>query len=35
MMVFIISVKNLNQVKRLIDKLSKIKNVYRVDRKRS
>lgn len=35
MMVFVISVKNLNQVNKLVDKLSKIKNVYRVDRKRS
>ena len=35
MMVFVISVKNLNHINKLIDKLSKIKNVYRVDRKRS
>lgn len=35
MMVFVISVKNINQVKKLLDKLKKIKNIYRAERKRS
>ena len=35
MMVFVISVKNLNQVKKLIDRLNKIEHVYKADRKRS
>ena len=35
MMVFVVSVKNTNQIKKLLDKLSKIKNVFRADRKRS
>ena len=35
MMVFIISVKSLNSLNKHIDKLNKIKNVYRVERKRS
>tara|TARA_B100001113_G_scaffold74343_1_gene57845 strand:+ start:3938 stop:6064 length:2127 start_codon:yes stop_codon:yes gene_type:complete len=35
MMVFVVSVKNTNQIKKLLDKLSKIKNVFRAERKRS
>ena len=35
MMVFIISVKNIIQIRKLLDKLKKIKNVYRAERKRS
>ena len=35
MMVFVISIKNLNQVKKLVDKLNKIKNVYKAERKKS
>jgi len=35
MMVFVISVKNINQIKKLLDRLKKIENVYRAERKRS
>ncbi len=35
MMVFVISVKNLKQVNKLLDRINKIKNVYKADRKRS
>ena len=35
MMVFIISIKNLKQVEKLIDKLNKIRNVYKAERKKS
>jgi (p)ppGpp synthase/HD superfamily hydrolase len=34
-MVFVISVKNTNQLKKLIDKLKKIKNVFKAERKKS
>ncbi len=34
-MVFVVSVKNITQIKRLLDKLKKIKNVFRAERKRS
>ena len=35
MMVFVISVKNIIQIRKLLDKLKKIKNVFRAERKRS
>jgi len=35
MMVFVISVKNIIQISKLLDKLKKIKNVFRAERKRS
>ena len=35
MMVFVISVKNIVQIRKLLDKLKKIKNVFRAERKRS
>ena len=34
-MVFVISVKNTNQLKKLLDKLKKIKNVFKAERKKS
>jgi len=34
-MLIVVSVKNTNQVKKLIDKIKKIKNVYKAERKRS
>ena len=34
-MVFVISVKNTNQIKKLVDKLKKIKKVFKAERKRS
>jgi hypothetical protein len=34
-MVFVISAKNTNQIKKLVDKLKKIKKVFKAERKRS
>ena len=34
-MIFVISVKNTNQLKKLLDKLKKIKNVFKAERKKS
>jgi (p)ppGpp synthase/HD superfamily hydrolase len=34
-MLIVVSVKNTNQVKKLIDRIKKIKNVYKAERKRS
>ena len=34
-MLIVVSVKNTNHVKKLLDKIKKIKNVYKAERKRS